>query len=166
MPLLGIMDGNDETAARETKPKSFARLVEELSEALIPFSGGSFEELDPDGVVDLMKDYKSNEPEWEQYAFEDPNKTFTRNLIDKGNGKSNLVLRGSLIETRYDWPNKSGVTKGLVQKEDGILRLEKDETAYISDRHGLHKISTPEDSAEFAVSLHRKYRSPKFLDLG
>lgn len=44
------------------------------------------------------------------------------------------VLRGSLIETRYDWPDNSGVTKGLMQKEDGILKLEKDETAYISDR--------------------------------
>lgn len=94
------MDGNDEIAARGTKPKSFASLVEELSEALIPFSGGSFEEIDPNGVVDLMKDYKSNEPEWEQYAFEDPNKTFTRNLIDKGNGKSNLVC-SKLISARY-----------------------------------------------------------------
>lgn len=44
------------------------------------------------------------------------------------------VLRGSLIETRYDWPDKSGVTKGLVQKEDGVPKLEKDETVYISDR--------------------------------
>ena len=38
-----------------------------------------------------MKDYKSDEPQWIKYAFEDPNKTFTRNLVDRGNGKSNLV---------------------------------------------------------------------------
>lgn len=85
------MEVYDEIAARETRPKSFATLVEELSNALVPFSGVSFEELNPKEVLDLMKDYKSNEPEWEKYAFEDPNKTFTRNLIDKGNGKSNLV---------------------------------------------------------------------------
>ena len=52
------MDGSDEIAARETKPKSFSSLVEELSNALIPTSGVSFDELDPSGVMDLMNAYK------------------------------------------------------------------------------------------------------------
>ena len=88
------MDGNDEIAARDTKPKSFASLVEDLSDVLTPTSGVSFEELDPSGVMDLMNAYKSQESEWEKYAFEDSNKIFTRNLIDRGNGKSNLVRSG------------------------------------------------------------------------
>lgn len=43
------------------------------------------------------------------------------------------VLRGSLIETRYDWPDRSAVTKGLVKKGPSD-KLGKDQTQYISDR--------------------------------
>ena len=33
----------------------------------------------------------SNSDEWSQYALGDSSKTYTRNLVDEGNGKSNLV---------------------------------------------------------------------------
>lgn len=91
MPSETIVNVYDEVAARETKPKSFASLVKDLSNLLIPCSGSDFDEIDHIGICNLMKAYKSHEPEWEKYAFEDSNKTFTRNLIDKGNEKSNLV---------------------------------------------------------------------------
>jgi hypothetical protein len=48
----------------------------------------------------MMQSYTSKESEWEQYALLDPSKHYTRNLVDEGNGKSNLVgTIGSLLET-------------------------------------------------------------------
>jgi hypothetical protein len=39
----------------------------------------------------LMQEYRSNEDEWRRFALVDPNSGYTRNLVDQGNGKSNLV---------------------------------------------------------------------------
>ncbi len=46
-----------------------------------------------------LETYTSEETGWEQYAFRDPNQTFTRNLVDRGNGSYNLVQRlaGTII---------------------------------------------------------------------
>ncbi|BCS23824.1 putative cysteine dioxygenase Cdo1 [Aspergillus puulaauensis] len=38
-----------------------------------------------------MELYTSNQDEWHSFALEDLNRSYTRNLIDEGNGKSNLV---------------------------------------------------------------------------
>jgi hypothetical protein len=38
-----------------------------------------------------MEQYNSKEAEWEKYAFGDTSRPYTRNLVDEGNGKSNLV---------------------------------------------------------------------------
>ena len=45
----------------------------------------------------MMQSYTSKESEWEQYAFLDPSKHYTRNLVDEGNGKSNLVRHDRLL---------------------------------------------------------------------
>ncbi|PIO62408.1 cysteine dioxygenase type I [Teladorsagia circumcincta] len=78
-------------------------------------------------VMHLMESYKSNPAEWKEYANFDEHK-YTRNLVDVGNGKYNLIilcwgpgmgssihdhtdahcfvkiLDGALLETKYDWP--------------------------------------------------------------
>ncbi|KAF9354954.1 Cysteine dioxygenase [Mortierella sp. AD094] len=90
--------------------------------------------LDSDGVdvervQRLMANYKSNESDWEKYALFDKGR-YTRNLVDDGNGKFNLmilawpetigsaihdhsgshclmkILDGELKETLYHWPEK------------------------------------------------------------
>lgn len=38
-----------------------------------------------------MENYTSSEKDWEKYAFADLSRGYTRNLVDEGNGKSNLV---------------------------------------------------------------------------
>jgi cysteine dioxygenase len=38
-----------------------------------------------------MENYTSCESEWSKYAFSDLSRGYTRNLVDEGNGKSNLV---------------------------------------------------------------------------
>jgi hypothetical protein len=70
---------------------AFQELVQKLSDILGPCSGLDSEEIDPDVIQQTMRSYSSKGSEWEQYALLDPSKHYTRNLVDEGNGKSNLV---------------------------------------------------------------------------
>ena len=70
---------------------AFHRLVRDLSRALGPSSGVDSADIDPQDLQRLMADYNSRESDWLQYAWGDPSRPYTRNLVDKGNGKSNLV---------------------------------------------------------------------------
>ena len=72
---------------------AFQELVQKLSDILGPCSGLDSEEIDPDVIQETMRSYTSNEYEWEPYALLDPSKHYTRNLVDEGNGKSNLVCQ-------------------------------------------------------------------------
>jgi cysteine dioxygenase len=67
------------------------KLVAELSAALGPSSGLDSDDVDPRDIQRLMEEYTSNESEWSSYAFSDSSRGYTRNLVDEGNGKSNLV---------------------------------------------------------------------------
>jgi cysteine dioxygenase len=109
----------------------FHILVKQLSDVLGPSSGIDSAEIDPNDLIKLMASYTSLESEWKQYAFPDPSRNYTRNLVDEGNGKSNLlivvwnpgkgspihdhadahcvmkILKGSLTETQYKMPISS-----------------------------------------------------------
>lgn len=69
----------------------FHRLVSELSRILGPSSGLDSSEVDVAELQKLMEDYSSKEADWSQYALADYSRGYTRNLVDEGNGKSNLV---------------------------------------------------------------------------
>ena len=69
----------------------FHRLVKKLSLVLEPCSGQSFYDVDPQVIVEAMQQYTSNPSDWEKYAWGADNRGYTRNLVHKGNGKSNLV---------------------------------------------------------------------------
>ena len=49
------------------------------------------EGVDVDALTRLMKEYESKEEDWARYALGDASRGYTRNLVDVGNGKSNLV---------------------------------------------------------------------------
>ena len=70
---------------------TFHRLVQDLRRTLDPSSGLDSAEIDPQHLQRLMEKYISVESDWFQYALGDPSQPYTRNLVDKGNGKSNLV---------------------------------------------------------------------------
>jgi cysteine dioxygenase len=70
---------------------SFHTLVRDLSKVLGPSSGLTSEDVDVQHLHTLMKDYISAESEWTKYAFSDLTRGYTRNLVNEGNGKSNLV---------------------------------------------------------------------------
>ncbi|KAI1309938.1 Cysteine dioxygenase [Mortierella claussenii] len=109
-------------------PQSLDELVQLLHQEL-GSKGLSCEGVDVGRVKALMSNYVSNEDDWKKYAHFDKNR-YTRNLVDDGNGKFNLmilawpenvgsaihdhsgahcimkILDGELQETLYDWPDK------------------------------------------------------------
>ncbi|KAF2030635.1 cysteine dioxygenase type I [Setomelanomma holmii] len=160
------------------KQNNFDQLVQALSEKLGPCSGIDSDDVDENELQQLMQDYVSEESEWSRYYFESSHMPYTRNLVDKGNGKSSLlilvwtpgrespihdhanahcimkILRGSLTETRFAWP-----TIERNKNEDRPLQVlskktfEQNQVTYMSDKLGLHRITNP-DPSNYAVSLH------------
>ncbi|RMZ82745.1 hypothetical protein DV738_g1567, partial [Chaetothyriales sp. CBS 135597] len=156
----------------------FHALVKSLSLVLGPSSGLDSADVDPNDLIALMSIYTSNEKEWGRYALADLKRNYTRNLVDEGNGKSNLlvvvwnpgkgspihdhanahcvmkILKGSLKETQYAMPDTADGTAHQqppqVTKESTYL---ENEVTYIADTIGLHKI-TNASATEPAVSLH------------
>ena len=88
------MAGPFGTSKSETD--KFQHLVEALRTTLGPSSGLDSSDVDPQNIQHLMENYTSNEAEWLKYALEDMGRGYTRNLVDKGNGKSNLVSTSPL----------------------------------------------------------------------
>ena len=84
---------NTDTLSKSNCPSSngFENLVQDLSDALGPSSGLDSDDIDPMDILRLMERYDSNQDEWLHFALGDSKKNYTRNLIDEGNGKSNLV---------------------------------------------------------------------------
>lgn len=72
---------------------AFHKLVDDLSAVLGPSSGLDSDDVDPMDIQKLMEGYVSNHEEWQRYALADESRAYTRNLVDEGNGKSNLVSR-------------------------------------------------------------------------
>uniref|UniRef100_A0A6I8NYQ5 Cysteine dioxygenase n=1 Tax=Ornithorhynchus anatinus TaxID=9258 RepID=A0A6I8NYQ5_ORNAN len=98
---------------------------------------------------------------------------YTRNLVDQGNGKFNLMilcwgeghgssihdhtnshcflkmLQGSLKETLFEWPDKK--SNEMMKRSERVLR--ENQCAYINDSIGLHRVENTSHT-EAAVSLH------------
>lgn len=69
----------------------FGRLVKDLSDALGPSSGLDSVDINPRDLEKVMEAYISAETDWAEFAWADYSRSYTRNLVDEGNGKSNLV---------------------------------------------------------------------------
>lgn len=69
----------------------FEELVMALKEGLGPSSGLTSEDVDVDSLMEMMRAYDGSDMQWSKYAFGDASRGYTRNLVDEGNGKSNLV---------------------------------------------------------------------------
>jgi len=128
----------------------------------------------------LMSAYKSNPADWRRFAKFDRYK-YTRNLVDAGNGKFNLMilcwgegqgslihdhanahcfmkmLQGELTEIRFEWPKEEETipTPARPNKMVEISRtaLLQNEVCYINDSIGLHRVENPSHS-DVAISLH------------
>ncbi|GJN66955.1 cysteine dioxygenase [Purpureocillium lilacinum] len=175
----------DKDAVRVPVASRFDNLVLALKEALGPSSGLTSDDVNVDFLTRLMTDYDSQPAEWSKYAFGDASRGYTRNLVDEGNGKSNLlvlvwspgkgspihdhgnahclmkILRGDLTETRYAFPEEGepeGPMKVISEKT-----YKENAVAYMADELGLHRVSNK--GSDFAVSLHL-YTPPNVAKAG
>jgi cysteine dioxygenase len=91
MPYLESEVAHTSYPASDNSVDAFQRLIQDLSTALGPSSGLDSDDVDPLDIQRLMENYVSSQDEWAPYAFGDSSRSYTRNLVDEGNGKSNLV---------------------------------------------------------------------------
>lgn len=92
--MQALVAADDPAGTRQKTPAptdSFRKLVGDLSRTLGPSSGLDSEDVDVQELQRFMQEYDSKESEWDKYAFSDLSRGYTRNLVDEGNGKSNLV---------------------------------------------------------------------------
>jgi cysteine dioxygenase len=86
------------TASRKDLPSGkFQKLIDRLSE-ILGSSGIDAEHVSATQLCDIMTAYESTSEDWMPYVSEWPNadQPYTRNLVDSGNGKYNLVSHASL----------------------------------------------------------------------
>ncbi|KAJ2453361.1 hypothetical protein EV183_002316 [Coemansia sp. RSA 2336] len=157
--------------ALETPPKTMQDLIRLLNQTMGDSALG-----DDMGTVrkvkQLMRSYISQSQDWAQYAVYQEGSRYTRNLVDDGNGKYNLLilvwgegqyspihdhagshcmmklLAGKLDEELYSWPTKTTAMQMRRRASMGT-----DSVAYMHDKIGLHRIANP-SNGEKAVSLH------------
>ncbi|KAF9919866.1 Cysteine dioxygenase, partial [Linnemannia zychae] len=79
-------------------PESLEHLVQ-LLHAELGSNGLDSQDVDVDRIKTMMTNYVSNEEDWKKYAHFD-NGRYTRNLVDDGNGKFNLMILA--------WPENVG----------------------------------------------------------
>ena len=163
----------DPTAHLSTQPQSLKELIELLYQAF------ATDEVNIDYVHTIMTNYKGNMKEWQPFMKFQPNK-YTRNLVDAGNGKFNLMIlcwaesqgssihnhmnshcfmkciQGSLIETKYAWPEEQSNENDEDDQPMKILsqrELKDGAVAYINDSIGLHRVENPSHT-DTAITLH------------
>jgi cysteine dioxygenase len=80
-----------ESQEHQQETDRFEQMVQALRDIMGPYSGIDSEDINANDLQALMSSYTSNEDEWKRYAFGVPSVPYTRNLVDRGNGKCNLV---------------------------------------------------------------------------
>lgn len=77
--------------SRRPNTGAFEKLVQDLKDALGPSSGLTSEDVNVEHLTRLMEQYDPADKGWRSYFFGNKARNYTRNLVDEGNGKSNLV---------------------------------------------------------------------------
>eukprot|EP00800_Vazella_pourtalesii_P009995 TRINITY_DN25128_c0_g1_i1.p1 TRINITY_DN25128_c0_g1~~TRINITY_DN25128_c0_g1_i1.p1 ORF type:complete len:200 (+),score=15.39 TRINITY_DN25128_c0_g1_i1:167-766(+) len=157
---------------------NFSKLISDIRKEF-----DSSDTIDIDRVKAILSAYKSNPSEWDRYTTWDPHR-YTRNLVDEGNGKYNLIilcwgesqvspvhnhpnsncfvkiLSGRMQESLFESPSTSSSKKLQLVGEKVLTR---DEVTYMHDSIGLHAMENPSHS-EGAVSLHLYV--PPYMECG
>lgn len=94
MAIQSIPSVEADSKAHRSHPEEsdrFEKLVNDLRDALGPSSGLTSHDVDVAYLTKLMEEYDVGHDKWKKYAMGDASRGYTRNLVDEGNGKSNLV---------------------------------------------------------------------------
>ncbi|OMJ12428.1 Cysteine dioxygenase type 1 [Smittium culicis] len=167
------------TDERENSIKTLNGLISNIHSILGNDHGLNDDPLKLKMVREAMESYSSNVNDWTKYANYSGGK-YTRNLVNSGNGKFNLLilvwspntespihdhssshcmlkmLKGNLVEEIYkpaadsESSIDSNCTDQLVIKSS--TNVAKNQVAYINDNIGYHRMLNPSDG--FSVSLH------------
>lgn len=70
----------------------FDTLVRGIRDVLGYEAGIDSDDIDVNDLIGLMQSYVSDPNHWAEYALEDRSRNYTRNLVDEGNGKANLLI--------------------------------------------------------------------------
>ena len=73
------------------EPKIAIASEMQSADALGPSSGLTSEDVNVEHLTRLMEQYDPADKGWRPYFFGNKSRNYTRNLVDEGNGKSNLV---------------------------------------------------------------------------
>jgi cysteine dioxygenase len=127
-------------------------------------------------VKEAMTLYDASRNEWKRYAFFDPDKKYTRNLIATDNTTFTLMLlcwnplksspvhdhagsecfmrtvSGQVRESQYEWVEKGCECESKQLKLLKATELVPGSVAYINDSIGMHKVENATDKQ--AVTLH------------
>ncbi|KAB8293401.1 hypothetical protein EYC80_007719 [Monilinia laxa] len=162
---------------RKQPTTSFDTLINSLTHSLITTSAPHLPTL-----TKLLRNYTSNPSEWQKYAYANPNKQYTRNLVAEVEGVFNLlmlvwtpgqeskvhdhaashclmkIMKGGLKETRWITPTvpmKASLAgnEEIEMQIEGVRNYRMEKVAYMCDDMGLHSIANPSNT-EYAVSLH------------
>uniref|UniRef100_A0A915DNI4 Cysteine dioxygenase n=1 Tax=Ditylenchus dipsaci TaxID=166011 RepID=A0A915DNI4_9BILA len=124
----------------------------------------------------LLEKYKSSPSDWHKYTLFHPLE-YTRNLVDAGNGRFNViilcwgpgqfsqihnhadsqcfvkVLQGQLLESRYACPKDEGGSepKPLIEVSANVVGT--NEVTFINDAIGIHRMEN-NSHTDNAISLH------------
>lgn len=150
-------------------PKNLEELIGELRRIF------DHDRVNVEYVKALLSSYRSNPRDWKKYAKFDPHR-YTRNLVDEGNGKFNLmllcwsesqgssihdhadahcfvkVLDGTLTETLFDWPSSESEEEAQL-RTTSMNDYAKDGVAYICDEMGIHRMEN-RSHTDSCVTLH------------
>ncbi|KAI1774928.1 RmlC-like cupin domain-containing protein [Hypoxylon cercidicola] len=178
------MEHSPERSNQTFEMNRFDQLVKDIKNVLGPSKGLTSDDVDVEDLTHIMERYISNEKDWSRYALANPDMAYTRNLVDEGNGKANLlvlvwtpgkaspihdhgnahclmkILHGSLTETRYEFPDSD--TSGPMRLKSERV-LVNNAVAYMADELGLHRVSN--QGSNYAVSLHL-YTPPNVAKYG
>ncbi|KAL3319360.1 Cysteine dioxygenase [Cichlidogyrus casuarinus] len=174
MDVLNSVEANlssdMEICAKSPSKLSMEELIRELHRVF------EKDEVSVDELHQLMSSVDLKHENWEKYEYFDQYR-YTRNLVDEGNGKFNLivlcwglrhgsgihdhmgshclvtVLSGECKEDLYDWPEKSssGALQEMKLRSSQIHK--PGEVNYIHDKIGLHRIENPSHTNKL-VTLH------------
>jgi cysteine dioxygenase len=111
------------TASRKDLPSGkLQKLINRLSE-ILGSSGIDAEHVSATQLCDIMTAYESKSEDWMPYVSEWPNadQPYTRNLVDSGNGKYNLVSPCKLVFAKSNRSDQLQLI--LVWKPDSGSRI-------------------------------------------